>query len=76
MKILSATQLKAMDAYTIEHEPITSINLMERASRAVADKICSRWAVDTPVKIFAGPGNICSIRQMVFRPIVKSTSSV
>ena len=57
MKILSATQLKAIDAYTIEHEPITSINLMERASRAVADKICSRWDVNTPVKIFAGPGN-------------------
>lgn len=57
MKILTAAQLKAIDAYTIEHESITSINLMERASRAIADKICGRWAVTTPVKIFAGPGN-------------------
>ena len=57
MKILSAAQLKVVDAYTIEHEPVSSTNLMERASRAVADKIRSRWAVNTPVKIFAGPGN-------------------
>lgn len=57
MKILSASQLKVVDAYTIEHEPISSTNLMERASRAVADKIRSRWSIDTPVKIFAGPGN-------------------
>ena len=57
MKILSAAQLKVVDAYTIEHEPVSSTNLMERASRAVADKIRSRWAVNTPVKIFAGPCN-------------------
>lgn len=57
MKILSASQLKVIDAYTIEHEPVSSTNLMERASRAVADKIRSRWSIDTPIKIFAGPGN-------------------
>ena len=57
MKILSAAQFKVIDDYTIEHEPVSSIDLMERASRAVADKICGRWALDTPVKIFAGPGN-------------------
>ena len=57
MKILSASQLKVVDAYTIEHEPISSTNLMERASRAIADKIRSHWSIDTPVKIFAGPGN-------------------
>ena len=57
MKILSASQLKVVDAYTIEHEPVSSTNLMERASRAVADKIRSRWSIDTPIKIFAGPGN-------------------
>jgi NAD(P)H-hydrate epimerase len=57
MKILSAAQLKTVDAYTIEHEPVSSTNLMERASRAVADRIKQRWPVSTPVKIFAGPGN-------------------
>ena len=57
MKILSAAQLKIVDAYTIEHEPISSTNLMERASRAVANKIRERWSANTPIKIFAGPGN-------------------
>lgn len=57
MKILSATQLKGVDAYTIEHEPISSIDLMERASRAVAKCICTKWDTVKSVKIFAGPGN-------------------
>lgn len=57
MKVLSATQLNLADAYTIEHEPISSTNLMERASRAIADKIRSRWNSATPIKVFAGPGN-------------------
>ena len=57
MKILSAAQLKIVDAYTIEHEPVSSINLMERASRAVADKIRARWTTETPIKIFVFFGN-------------------
>ena len=50
MKILTAAQFKIIDNYTIEHEPVSSIDLMERASRAMADKICARWTVDTPIK--------------------------
>lgn len=57
MKILSGNQIRAVDAYTIDSEPISSINLMERASKAIVNKIVARWSVDTPVKIFAGPGN-------------------
>ena len=57
MKILSAAQLKKADAYTIEHESIKSIDLMERAAQAVAEEIMARWDITTPIKIFAGPGN-------------------
>ena len=57
MKILTAEQIKQLDAYTIEHEPIASIDLMERASRAFANRIMAEWAPDTVVKVFAGPGN-------------------
>ncbi len=32
MKILTAEQIRALDKYTIEHEPISSHNLMERAA--------------------------------------------
>ena len=42
MKILSSSQLKELDKYTIEHEPIASIDLMERAARALTDAIIRR----------------------------------
>lgn len=57
MKILTGTQIKVIDAYTIEHEPISSIALMERAAMAIVEKIMAQWDESTPVKIFAGPGN-------------------
>lgn len=57
MKLFSATQIRELDQYTIEHEPITSINLMERAARALTDAIARRWDTSTPMVVFAGPGN-------------------
>lgn len=57
MKIYSAQQLRLADAYTIEHEPIASIDLMERASKAIAERIASRWGTEQQIKVFAGPGN-------------------
>ena len=32
MKIFPSSSIKKLDAYTIEHEPIASIDLMERAA--------------------------------------------
>lgn len=58
MKIFVANQIRALDAYTIDHEPIASIDLMERASLAFTN-----WFIeqnpdeDIPVCIFCGPGN-------------------
>ena len=57
MKILTASQFKQIDAFTIEHEPISSVDLMERAATALADQIAERWDASVPVKVFAGPGN-------------------
>ena len=57
MKILTGGQFRELDLYTIEHEPISSLDLMERASRAIADEILRRW--DNPlqrVMVFSGPG--------------------
>lgn len=39
MKILTGVQIKEADRYTIENEPITSIDLMERASIAISNWI-------------------------------------
>ncbi|MBX2945738.1 MAG: NAD(P)H-hydrate dehydratase [Cyclobacteriaceae bacterium] len=57
MKILSAQQIKQLDAYTIMHEPIASIDLMERASRAFCSWFTERVDPATTVGIICGTGN-------------------
>ncbi|WP_298708845.1 NAD(P)H-hydrate dehydratase [Chitinophaga sp.] len=58
MKILSAPQIRAADAYTIAHEPVSGLLLMERAAAACADWIMDRYAGSArPFYIFCGPGN-------------------
>ena len=57
IKIFPTIQIKGLDAYTIENEPIASIDLMERASQALAKAISERWGAETPFTVFAGPGN-------------------
>lgn len=41
MKILTSEEIRKADAYTIEHEPIKSIDLMERAAKACVEWITS-----------------------------------
>ncbi len=57
MKIFPTQSVKKLDAYTIEHEPVAEIDLMERASLALAEEICSRFSAEVPFVVFAGPGN-------------------
>lgn len=57
MKIFTSAQIHEHDKYTIEHEPISSLNLMERAAKAITRSIEETWSNRTPVVVFAGPGN-------------------
>lgn len=57
MKIFTSAQIHELDKYTIEHEPIDSIDLMERAAKAIARSIAEEWSTATPIVVFAGPGN-------------------
>ena len=57
MKIFSAAQIKAWDAYTMEYEPVASADLMERAARGCADWIMSHTESGRHICIFCGPGN-------------------
>ncbi|MCC6384848.1 MAG: NAD(P)H-hydrate dehydratase [Bacteroidia bacterium] len=41
--VLSAEQIRQWDSYTIRHEPVASVDLMERAATA-----CFRWLVSLP----------------------------
>ncbi len=56
-KILSADQTRAADQFTIQHEPITSIDLMERASAAFVDEFLQKVPGGTSVTVVCGPGN-------------------
>ena len=57
MKIFTRSQIQELDKYTIDHEPIKSIDLMERAARAITNAITERWTTNVPMVVFAGPGN-------------------
>jgi len=57
MKILSAEQIKACDVFTIQNEPISSIDLMERAAMACIKHIVKNASIDSDFVIFCGKGN-------------------
>ncbi len=57
MKILSVDQIRAADAYTIEHEPIASIDLMERASEAFVEAFAELPIIKTHIRVVCGGGN-------------------
>jgi len=57
MKIFTSTQIHELDKYTIEHEPIPSLDLMERAAKAMTQAITNMYPTSAPFVVFAGPGN-------------------
>jgi hydroxyethylthiazole kinase-like uncharacterized protein yjeF len=57
MKILNADQIRQWDEYTITNGPISSINLMERASKAFKMEFTRRYPANRKVVVVCGPGN-------------------
>lgn len=57
VKIFSSDQIRKWDAFTIEKEPVHSVELMERASRTFVDAFCALYSPDRPVVVFCGVGN-------------------
>lgn len=58
MKIISADQIKQADQFTIKNEPITSLDLMERAAENLTDRICYYFpSKETSFSLFCGIGN-------------------
>lgn len=72
MKVFSASQIRACDKYTIEHEPISSIDLMERAAVQLFEWIARHFDKSTPVVLFAGTGNNGGDALALARLLVKS----
>lgn len=57
MKILSAEEIRLADRYSIKHEPIASIDLMERASMAFVKAFEKYYPSPRKIWAMAGTGN-------------------
>lgn len=57
MKILTTPQIKSVDEFTIQNEPIASIDLMERAASACTQRIIKLSGINQSVSVFCGKGN-------------------
>ena len=56
-KIFATDKVKELDQYTIVHEPISSIDLVERAAYVFVQDFCRHYSKQQRVIIFAGQGN-------------------
>lgn len=57
MKIFAVENIRLADLYTIQNEPVSSVQLMERASSLCAEWIFSNCKHHTKFAIFCGNGN-------------------
>ena len=57
MKILSTEQIRQADQYTIQNEPISSVDLMERAATQVFEWLMRHLKKGSKVMVFCGMGN-------------------
>ncbi|MDX5447665.1 MAG: bifunctional ADP-dependent NAD(P)H-hydrate dehydratase/NAD(P)H-hydrate epimerase, partial [Bacteroidota bacterium] len=57
MKILSVSQLREADRFTIEEEGVPSLELMERAATQCFEWVTKRFRGNAPFVIFCGRGN-------------------
>ncbi|MBN2681342.1 MAG: NAD(P)H-hydrate dehydratase [Bacteroidales bacterium] len=57
MKVFSSQLIREIDSFTIANEPISSINLMERAANQIFRWLNSHFSTKQCYIIFAGPGN-------------------
>lgn len=67
MQILSAKQQKYLDQFTIAHEPISSVDLMNRAAQVFTDEILQDISTDNSVIVLCGTGNNGGDGFVVFR---------
>lgn len=76
MKVFSTSQIRLLDQYTIEHEPIASIDLMERAAKELYNNFIVNFPYQCSVCILAGQGNNGGDALTLARLLLKSGYSV
>ncbi|MEI6822835.1 MAG: NAD(P)H-hydrate dehydratase [Bacteroidota bacterium] len=85
MKILPVNLIREADAYTIKHNPIRSIDLMERAADACVEWILDNYKDTEHFEIYCGQGNnggdglaiarmLCEKEYDVYVHLVKTSS--
>lgn len=57
MKIYNAPQIREWDEYTIQHEPVSSLQLMERAATACSQWLTAHFPESAGFSIWCGKGN-------------------
>lgn len=57
MKLFTAKQIRDWDQYTIENEPISSLELMERAATVYTDWLVEYLEYQKKITFICGPGN-------------------
>lgn len=76
VQILSAEQIRAWDQFTIQHEPVSSIDLMERASRKCVEWIRSKDWQGRPFVVCCGKGNNGGDGLAISRQLLKAGVSL
>ncbi len=76
MKVFKTAQIKELDNYTIEHEPISSYKLMGRAVQRLFNEMLPLLEKERRIVIVAGPGNnggdalvLAKMLQLISQPI-------
>ncbi len=76
MKILGVNQIREADRFTIENEPISSIDLMERAGKNCTKWIHKKLKKNQGVFVFVGPGNNGGDGLVIARHLVEKDYNV
>jgi len=76
MKLFFTKQIAKIDKFTIEHEPVSSIDLMERAANEIFKKIVEIYPLNTKFVIVSGSGNNGGDGLAVARLLYKARFSV
>jgi NAD(P)H-hydrate epimerase len=74
MRIITSELGRQIDAYTMESEPIASIELVKRASRLSASCISGVTERNVPCVFLVGPGYKAGIRWYFFMHHMKPES--
>jgi ADP-dependent NAD(P)H-hydrate dehydratase / NAD(P)H-hydrate epimerase len=76
MKILSVSQIREADTFTIAHEPVSSVDLMERAAAKCFSWLVQHYGRSKNYKIFCGTGNNGGDGLVIARMLAEKNVSV